>query len=274
MPAGGALHRGFDSETLDGLDPEANRGARIGPRLFQAALHRQIDRGKFVAVGHLDDIPAQRAHRRERRLHAERVFCDAPDRLVSLSEMTRRKGLTRPLAARPGMAAKASLAALHRSAVGNGADRDTVILEQMIRDGQALRLGKRRAERPVAQEHPFRVQMRFAVAGQFALETAESLQILERHAVKSIIGTQGINAVLRVAGIVHEIKGQMPGAVLDGKHEAVNGGHDLGKGRRAAPMTSRAAVDGMDIHQRDQGAGGARIAQHHLRAGGVSTRTA
>ncbi len=108
--------------------------------------------------------------------------------------------------------------------------------------------------------------MGFTVAGQFALDAAKPFQILEGHAVETVIGAQGINPILAVPGVVDEIVGFMPGTVFDREHDAVDGRDDLGKSRRAAPMRSRAAVDGAHVHEGDQSAAGARITQDDLLA--------
>ena len=101
--------------------------------------------------------------------------------------------------------------------------------------------------------------MGFAVAGQLAFDPAEEFQILERHAVKTVIRPERIDAVLRVAGVVDEIVGLVPGTVLDGKKEPVNRRHDFSEGGGPSPVACGAAVDGVDVHQRDQCAGGPRV---------------
>ncbi len=52
----------------------------------------------------------------------------------------------------------------------------------------------------------------------------------------------------------------------------MNGGHDFGESGRAAPVRGRAAVDRFQVHQRHQGARGARVAQNDLLALGVFDR--
>jgi hypothetical protein len=103
--------------------------------------------------------------------------------------------------------------------------------------------------------------MRFAVAGELALDAAEALQVLERHLVETVVGAQGVDAVLGVAGVVDEIVGVVPGAALRVEHDSVDGGHHLREGRGPTPMTGSTAVDCMDIHQRHQGPGRPRIGE-------------
>ena len=112
--------------------------------------------------------------------------------------------------------------------------------------------------------------MRFAVAGEFALNTAKTLQILKRQAVETVEGAQGIDAVFRMAGVVDKMKSLVPWASLRGKHNAVDRGHDFGKPGRAAPVAGGAAVDGVKIHQRYERAAGARIGKRDFRAAGIS----
>src|SRR6266542_7036724 len=94
------------------------------------------------------------------------------------------------------------------------------------------------------------------MAGELAADAAEALQILERHSVEAVVGAQGVDAILRVAGVVDEVVSFVPGTSWRGEHEAVDGRHDFRKGRRATPMASGAAVDRMHIHERDQRARG------------------
>ena len=112
--------------------------------------------------------------------------------------------------------------------------------------------------------------MRFAVARELARDAAETLERVERHAIETVERAQGIDAVLRVAGVVDEVERLVPLPPLRGEHDSVNGGHDFRERRRAAPMAGRAAVDGVDIHERDGCAAGARVGERDVRAGGVT----
>ena len=86
--------------------------------------------------------------------------------------------------------------------------------------------------------------MRFAVAGQFALDAAKAFQILERHAVETIIAAQGVNPVFGVPGVVDEVIRLIPLAALSGKHDAMNRRHDFGESggppqwQAAPPLTA------------------------------------
>ena len=85
-------------------------------------------------------------------------------------------GLTRSLAARPGMAANASLASPSIDAPSLTTHiGDAIASGHFVGDGQALRLRQRRAERAVAEQHALGIQMRFAVAGQLARDAAKRL---------------------------------------------------------------------------------------------------
>ena len=149
------------------------------------------------------------------------------------------------------------------------ADGDAITFGHLIGNRESLRLGKSRAERPIAQQNALRIQMRFAMASQLALDAAKAFQVFECHSIKTIVCAQRIDAILGMAGVVDEIISFMPGRGLNGKHVAVNGRHDFGEGSGTTPMTGRATVDCVDIHQRDQGTRRARIAQDDLLAFGI-----
>src|SRR4051794_39828012 len=111
--------------------------------------------------------------------------------------------------------------------------------------------------------------MRFAVAGQFALDAAKAFEVFEGQLVETIICAQGVDAIFGVAGVVHEIEGLMPWPASGREHDAMNRGHDFSKRSRTTPVTSSAAINSMHVHERDQGASSARIRQAHVVSSGV-----
>ena len=139
-----------------------------------------------------------------------------PESLVSLSEMTSRNGLSRSLAARPGMAAKASLASPSMDAPSETVQMVTrSFLQHLVGQGQALRLaGRAEPSGPLLKSTPCGLRWDSPCPVSLLLDAAKALQILEGHAVEAIIAAQGINAVFRVAGVVDEIVGLMPGRPL------------------------------------------------------------
>ena len=66
--------------------------------------------------------------------------------------------------------------------------------------------------------------------------------------IKIVVGAQGIHAVLRVSGVIDEVKRLVPLPTISSEHDRVRGGHNLGKRRRPTPVTGCAAGHGMDIH--------------------------
>jgi len=107
------------------------------------------------------------------------------------------------------------------------------------------------------------------VSGQLALDAPEFFQVLERHAVKAILGAQGIDAVFGMAGVVHKVVGLVPRPPFDCEHDPVDRRHDFSQGRRPAPMTGRSPNHCMRVHQRDKGPGHHRVGQRDVLPGGV-----
>ena len=102
------------------------------------------------------------------------------------------------------------------------------------------------------------------MTGELAVDAAKRFQIFKCHSVEAVVGAQRVNAVFGVAGVVDEIKRFMPLAAWHGKHDPVDRGHDFRERRRPAPVTGRAAIDRVYVHQGHQRARGARIAQNHF----------
>jgi hypothetical protein len=223
-----------------------------------------------MAVLDFEDVPAQIAHGREGRLHAEGVLGDASGEFGVVVGNDQQIRIEPVLGGQAGDGGKGLLGlAFHGSAVRDGANGGALVLAQFVRQGQALRLWQCGAERPVAQEHALRIEVRFTVPGQFAANAPEPFQILKSHPVEAVIATQGVDAVLGMTGVVDKIISFVPGPPLGREHDAVDGGHDFGKSRRAAPMTGCPAVHGFSVHQGHQRARRFRVAQHDLFARGI-----
>ncbi len=135
---------------------------------------------------------------------------------------------------------------------------------------QALRLWKCRAERSVAEQDAFGVEVRLTMSGEFARNTPEALEIIERHAIEAKVGAEGVDAVFSVTGVVHEVECLVPRATDGREHDGVHCREGFGVGRRTTPVACRAAIDGVDVHQGDQRPGRARIGHHDLVATGVA----
>ena len=94
------------------------------------------------------------------------------------------------------------------------------------------------------------------MTSQLAGHAAETLQRLKVGSVETVVRTQGVDAILGMAGIVHKIVRFVPRAAGRAEHEAVNGGHDLSESGRTAPVAGCTANNSMHIHERNQSAGG------------------
>ena len=273
MAARRVVHGGLNPVTFDRFAEKANRHIRIGAGLFDAFFDGEIDGLEIVAVADIDDMPPERAHGGEGALHAEGVLRDAAGEFGVVVRNDEDERVDAIFFGQAGDGRERLLGfTFHRSAIGNRANGDAIIPPDFVRDGEPLGLRQSGAERAVAEENAFRVQMRFAVAGELAPDAAKTFQVFEGHAVEAVIGAEGVDSIFGVTGVVDEIKGLVPGAAFDREHDAVNGGHDFGESGRAAPMAGRAAVDGVDIHQRDESAVGAGIAEDDIGAGGVFDR--
>ena len=96
VAAGGILLGGFDAVTFDGLDPDRHGGVGVGLRLLHRLFDRLINGLQVVTVGDANHVPAQRAHRLERALHAEGVFRDPPGEFRVVIRKTSTNGLRDP----------------------------------------------------------------------------------------------------------------------------------------------------------------------------------
>ena len=260
MAAGGVLDGGLDADALHRLDPETNGllGVRLGGG--DALFHREINRLQVVAVGDVNHIPAQGGHRVETRLHGEGILRDAAGELGVVVGKNQHEGIHAVLRGETGDGGEGFLGlAFHRRAVGDRADGDAVAASGLVAHREALRLRETGAERAVADEHALGVEVRLAMTGELAGDAAEALERVEGHAVEAVNRAQGVDAVLGVAGVVHEVERLMPLPPLRGEHLRVDRRHDFREGRRAAPVARRASDDCVDVHERDERAGRAWV---------------
>ena len=270
MSACGILHRGFDAVALNRFDPKTDREIWIGFGLLDRFLDGEINRREIVAIWNGDDIPAQAAQGLEAALHAEGILGDAAGELRVVIRNDKDKRVHAVFGGKSGNGGESFLRfAFHGGTIGHRDDRDTVAAGDFIGDREALGLGESGTERAVAKEHAFGIKVGFTVAGEFALDAAESFEVVKGHFVETVVSAQGVDAILGVAGVVDEIVGFMPGTALDGEHDGVDGGHDLGEGGRSAPVTGSAAIHGMNVHQGDEGASGTRIGDDDIFTLGV-----
>ena len=260
----------LDPVTLDRFRQQADRLCRIGHRRRDSPLDCGKNGLQIVAVGDGDHVPAQRAHGRERQLHREGVFGYAAGQFCVVVRNNQHIGIDAALPRQTGNGRERFFRlALHRRAVADSANRHAIAPGDFVRDGQPLGLGQGGTERAVAKKNALRIQMRFAVAGQFALDAAKGFEVFKTHPVKSIVGAQRVDAIFCVARIVDEVERFMPLASLDGKHDPVNRRHDFCESGRSTPVTGCAAIDRVHVHQCHQRPSRARIAQNHLLPGGV-----
>ena len=270
MTAAGVLGRGLDAVAFDCLGPKTDRRVRIGFCQFDPLFNRKVHRLQVVTVRHGNHVPPQRAHRRKCGLHRVSIFGDAPGELGVVVRNHQHVRVHSPFGGQTGNSGERFFGlALHRRAIADGANRHAIPFGDPVGDGQALRLRQGRTERTVAEQHTFGIEMRLAVAGELAFDAAERFQVVKRHLIEAVVGSQRVDAVLSVARVVNEVKRLIPFAALRREHDAVDRRHDFCKGRRPAPVTSRPTIDGVHIDQRQQRARGARIAQDHFLAGGI-----
>ena len=111
--------------------------------------------------------------------------------------------------------------------------------------------------------------MTFSVTGKLAMNSPEAAQRGVILPVKIIIGSQRVNTVLGVTGVINEIICLMPLASIGAKHHCVSRCHDLRKGCWPTPVTSRTTDHGMDIHQGHRRARGVGVRDRDGFAGGV-----
>ena len=221
----------------------------------------------------MNDVPAETADAAERRIHAEGILRDTTGKLGVVVGNEHHERVQLALRSETGNGGERFLGfAFHARAVADGADGDAIILRELIADGEALRLRERTAERTVAQKNAFGIQVRFAMAGELAVDAAETFHGLGGHAVKAVERTHGIDAVFAVARVVDEIVSLMPFAAADGEHHAVDRRHNLRERRRTAPVRGRTADDRVQIHERHERTAGARIGERHISASAVFDR--
>ena len=221
-----------------------------------------------MTVGHRNHVPAQRTHRREGRLHRKCVFGDAPGQFCVIVGNDEQVGIDATLGRKTRNSRERFLGlSLHRSPVAHGANRDPIAEDNPVGNRQPLGLRQRGAERPVAQQDAFRIQVRFTVPGQFAPDAAKRFEVGKGQVVEAVVCPQCIDPVLGVARVVDEIESLVPLAACHRKHDPMNRRHDFRERGRPAPVTSRATVDGVHIHQRQQRSGGPRIGQDHFLPG-------
>ena len=267
VPAGSGFFGCLHAKALDGFGQQAHRLLRTCLGACQSSFERGKDRLQIVAVFHGDYAPTQVLHRVKRRLHAKGVLRDSAGQLGVVVGDYHKKGIDPSLGRQARNGGKGFLGlAFHGRAIGHGQKGRSFAAGRSISDGQSLRLRHGRAERPVAQKNAFGVQVRFPVPRQLAGNGPKSAQVFQSHAVKAEIRPQGVNAVFRMAGVVHKVVGLVPRAILSAKEDAVNRRHNLRKGRRPAPMTGGASVHGVNVHQGDQSASGPRIAEDDVAA--------
>ena len=223
-----------------------------------------------MAVLHLNHVPTQSADGLKAGLHGKTVVRDPAGELGVIVRKDQHKRVHLPFhrKARNGRDRLFGFT-FHHGAVGNRADRHPIITRQSIANRQALRLWQAGAERTIADEHAFGIEMAFAMAGQLAVNAAETAQRGVILPVKIVIGAQRVHPVLGVAGVIHEIVGLVPLTAFRAEHDGVRGGHDFRKRRRSAPVTGSATGHGVDVHQSHRRARGIRISHRHGLTGGV-----
>jgi len=145
-----------------------------------------------------------------------------PESLASLSEIIMTNGLTRPWP-RGRNRGEGFLGLASMDAPSETVQMVTrSFWRTFVGDGNPLGLRKAGAERAVAEEDALGIDVGFTVAGEFAFDAAEAFERVKGHAVKSVIGAQGVNAVLGMAGVIDEIIGFVPGAAPGGEHDAMH----------------------------------------------------
>ena len=265
VATGGILLGRFDAVAFDRFRQQTDRPGRVGLGCGDPLLNCEINRLQIVSVRHRDHVPSQRAHRRERPLHGEGVFRYASRKLGVIVRNHQHIRVHTRFGSQAGNGRERFFGlAFHRRAVAHGTNRNAIAFGNLVRDGQPLRLRQRGTERAVAEQHALRIQMRLAMASELAFDAAKRFQIFKCHSVESVVGAQRVNAVFGVAGVVDETKRFMPLAAWHGKHDPVDRGHDFCERGRPAPVTGRAAIDRVHVHQSHQRARGARIPQNHF----------
>ncbi len=271
VAAGGAVLGGLDAVAFDGFDVEADGAVGLGAGGVDGGDEGLVDGLEVVAVGDGEDVPAEGGEGGEGGGHAEGVLADAAGEFGVVIGEDQDEGVQAAAGGEAWDGGEGFLGfALHGGAVGDDAEGDAVVVAESIAEGEALGLGEGGAEGAVAEEDAFGVEVGFAVAGEFALEAAEAFEGVEGEAVVAVVGAEGIEAVFSVAGVVDVMEGLMPGAALGLEHEAVDSGVDFGEGGGPAPVAGGAAVDGVDVHEGHEGAGGAGVGEEDIAVLGVS----
>jgi hypothetical protein len=109
--------------------------------------------------------------------------------------------------------------------------------------------------------------MRFPVSGELALDGTEAAEGIERHAVEAVERAKRINTILGMTGVIEVVVGLVPFTRGFRKEEMVDGGVQLGEGSRTTPVAGSPAVDGVDIHERDESTSGAGIRDGNILTG-------
>ena len=198
------------------------------------------------------NIPTQRSHGFEGGLHGKRIGRDASRQLGVVVGNDHHEGIDSPFGRQTRDGRKGLFGfTLHGGSVRHQEHSDSFVSSELVSDGQTLGLTNGGTQRSVGQENPLGVDMRFAVAGQLGLNAPETLQGVGSHSVKTIIGPDGINTVLRMPSVVDEIIGFVPRAIRGREEHTMDSGADLGEGRRSTPVAGCTANNCMNIHERD-----------------------
>ena len=262
MSTGGILLGGFDAVSLDGLEPDAHGFLRVCGRVRDRLLNRGVNQLEVMPLLNFSNIPTQRSHGFKGGLHGKRIRGDASRQLGVVVGNDHDEGIDSPLASQTRDSRKGLFGfTFHGGSVRHQQHSDSLVPGQLVSDGQTLGLTNGGTQRSIGQKNSLGVEMRFTVAGQLGLDASETLQGLGSHSVKTIIGADGINAVLRMPGVVDEVVGLVPGAIRGREEHTMDSGADLSEGRRSTPVAGGTANNCMNIHERDQGPCCPRIGQ-------------
>ena len=221
-------------------------------RIRDRLLNGGVDQLEVMPLLDFSNIPTQRSHGFEGGLHGKRIGRDASRQLGVVVRNDHHEGIDSPFGRQTRDGRKGLFGfTLHGGSVRHQEHSDSLVSSELVSDGQTLGLANGGTQWSVGQKNSLGVDMRFAVAGQLGLDASETLQGLGSHSVKTIICADGINAVLRMPGVVDEVVGFVPRAIRGREEHTMDSGADLGEGRRSTPVAGCTANNCMNIHERD-----------------------
>ena len=188
MSAGRALFRFLYPITLDRFHPKTNRSPRVSLRLYQCLFHRLVHFFQILPFLDGTNVPPQFRQSRKCGFHRKTVFRNSSGKfgVVVRNNQNKRVDL---IPARQSWNRRHCLfgLALHAASVRNYAECYTIPFCQFVTQSQSLCDRNSRAQRSVANEDAFWVEVAFSVPSQLAFNGAKLFQIIKRHSIEPIL---------------------------------------------------------------------------------------